>query len=260
MNERTLHAWEMVSLSKQNKIVKAEFARVLLRALIWTLVTAPFSFVHQTSLLATTAEASTTGDVPWTDFEKGLGDRALGSERLKPCLSIEDAGLRAGCSLTAALETEASAAAAFKEAPVAGSSKLDKEGWFANVSQERCAYREQGGPALHKFAAKMHPYLKQVLERYAPLHRQCTELEYGRLGSMYASKKKSPQCRYVVWSCTFGLGNKLMSLLSTFLYAILSQRVLLIDSPGWEHLFCEPFPGSPLQVRRPFLCSSLESN
>lgn len=212
-----------------------------LRLLIWTLVTTTFL---ETSLHAPAAEAS-TGDARWTDFEKGFGDSALGSGRLQACLSIEDAGFRARCSLTAALEAEAAAAAVKvdDDDSGAGSRKWDKEG------QESCAYREQGGPALHKFAAKMHPYLKQVLEKYATLHRQCTRLEYEKLAGMYASKKrKSPQCRYVVWSCTFGLGNKLMSLLSTLLYAILSQRVLLIDSPGWEHLFCEPFPGSPLQV------------
>ena len=204
-----------------NTLVQQESARAWVRHLIWTLATM-FLFV---------ITAAPTGGVPLTDFEKGFGDSAIGSARLRPCLSIEDVGLRAGCSLLAALEVEAAAL----------------EGQFA-VSEDRCTYRLQGGPSLHKFAAKMHPYLKQVLERYATLHRHCTGLEYDSLGGMYASKKKSPQCRYIVWSCTFGLGNKLMSLLSTFLYAIISQRVLLIESPGWEHLFCEPFPGSKLQV------------
>lgn len=177
-------------------------------------------------LLATKVEAL-------SDFESNFGDWALQSEQLKACLSIEDAGLRAGCSLSAALEAEA--------AGVKGGASVIKG------QERRCAYREQGGPALHKYAVKMRPFLKQMLERYAALHRRCTGLEYAELGTMYAGKKR-PQCRYVVWSCTFGLGNKLMSLVSTYLYAILSQRVLLIDSPGWEHLFCEPFPGSPWQV------------
>lgn len=186
---------------------------------------------HLIRSLVTSFLFVTTVGLPLSDFEKGFGDAALASAHLQPCLRIDDAGSRALCALTAALE--------------AGAAAL--EGQVA-VPEETCAYRLQGGPSLQKFAAKMHPPLKQVLERYTKLHRHCTGLEYDSLGGMYARKQRVPQCRYVVWSCTFGLGNKLMSLLSTFLYAILSQRVLLIESPGWERLFCAPFLGSRLQV------------
>uniref|UniRef100_A0A7I4EL71 Fucosyltransferase n=2 Tax=Physcomitrium patens TaxID=3218 RepID=A0A7I4EL71_PHYPA len=201
---------------------------------VWTLVT--FFLVNHLSAIFT----KPTDGLELTAFEKGL--RALVQGQLKPCLTIEVEGLRAGCSLMAALEAET---AAVKD--LAARRKSDNSRF--SISPDACAYRLQGGPSLHKFAATMHPYLKHVLKRYATFHRHCTE--YDNLRDVYDSKK-NPQCRYVMWSCTFGLGNKLMSLLSTLLYAIISQRVLLIESPGWESLFCEPFPGSKLQVPEGF--------
>lgn len=51
-------------------------------------------------------------------------------------------------------------------------------------------------------------------------------------------------CRYILWSpMEAGLGNHMLSLVSTFLYALLTSRVLLIEpSPASiSHLFCDPF-------------------
>ena len=177
-----------------------------------------------------------TGATVFSDFENGFGDEA--KEHLGACTDIKDDGARAECSLLAALEAHTKAMEFL----------LAKKG-EANLGnpRETCRYRLQGGPLLHRYAYRMPLQLKHILEKYAAMHRYCTELEYDDLADMYAQKRK-PRCRYVVWSCTFGLGNKLMSLLSTFLYAILSQRILLIENPGWEHLFCEPFLGSRLQV------------
>jgi hypothetical protein len=53
-----------------------------------------------------------------------------------------------------------------------------------------------------------------------------------------------PRCRYMIWGANwYGLGNRLITLTSAFIYAILSQRVLLIDYPAWGLLFCDPFQG-----------------
>ncbi|CAA6653902.1 unnamed protein product [Spirodela intermedia] len=52
-------------------------------------------------------------------------------------------------------------------------------------------------------------------------------------------------CRYLVWTPTYGLGNRILSLASTFLYALLTDRVLLIDRGNdFSSLMCEPFPNT----------------
>ncbi|MED6216099.1 hypothetical protein PIB30_004585 [Stylosanthes scabra] len=49
-------------------------------------------------------------------------------------------------------------------------------------------------------------------------------------------------CKYVIWSPIWGLGNRMISIASTFLYAVLTGRVLLVKfEPDMHGLFCEPF-------------------
>ncbi|KAG1366625.1 putative Galactoside 2-alpha-L-fucosyltransferase [Cocos nucifera] len=51
------------------------------------------------------------------------------------------------------------------------------------------------------------------------------------------------ECSYVVWLSYSGLGNRMLSLASAFLYALLTNRLLLIDrGADMADLFCEPFP------------------
>jgi len=53
------------------------------------------------------------------------------------------------------------------------------------------------------------------------------------------------ECRYMVWFPIQGMGNRMLSVVSTFLYALLTGRVLLVyEPPEMEGLFCEPFPGT----------------
>jgi xyloglucan fucosyltransferase len=50
-------------------------------------------------------------------------------------------------------------------------------------------------------------------------------------------------CNYLVWVSYSGLGNRILTIASAFLYAILTNRVLLVDGgKGTADLFCEPFP------------------
>jgi xyloglucan fucosyltransferase len=92
-------------------------------------------------------------------------------------------------------------------------------------------------------------YLVDRLRRYEARHRLCgpgaphfkEAVEYLRSGSNAAHS----ECQYVVWTPLNGLGNRMLSLASTFLYALLTDRVLLVHMPQeFEDLFCEPFPGS----------------
>ncbi|KAL5732725.1 hypothetical protein ACOSQ2_032417 [Xanthoceras sorbifolium] len=67
----------------------------------------------------------------------------------------------------------------------------------------------------------------------------------------------STDCRYVVWVAFCGLGNRILSITSAFLYALITNRVLLINQ---EHdmggLFCEPFPDTSWILPEDFLFKS----
>lgn len=99
-------------------------------------------------------------------------------------------------------------------------------------------------PLQHKPSS----YLISGLRRYEALHKQCgpyTEL-YNRTVDLIKSgeySSDSSACNYVVWISYSGLGNKILTLSSAFLYALLTNRILLVDPRvNLPDLFCEPFP------------------
>lgn len=85
------------------------------------------------------------------------------------------------------------------------------------------------------------------LRRYEALHKQCgpyTKSYNKTLEQLKSGHYTGPsECNYVVWISFSGLGNRMLSLNSSFLYALLTNRVLLVD-PGVDvaDLVCEPFP------------------
>ncbi|WOL20001.1 galactoside 2-alpha-L-fucosyltransferase-like [Canna indica] len=92
-------------------------------------------------------------------------------------------------------------------------------------------------------------YLLEKLRKYESLHKKCapnTELYKKAVEQLKSGRgSQSTECNYVVWISYSGLGNRMLSIASTFLYALLTNRVLLIDSGSdMADLFCEPFPES----------------
>ncbi|XP_078157371.1 putative fucosyltransferase 8 [Carex rostrata] len=90
-------------------------------------------------------------------------------------------------------------------------------------------------------------YLLQKLRNYEALHKKCgpnTPLYKKSIEQLKSGHSvEHLDCNYVVWIPLNGLGNRILSLASTFLYAILTNRVLLIDMTNeLDDLFCEPFP------------------
>lgn len=110
-----------------------------------------------------------------------------------------------------------------------------------------CLSRYQSSLYRRTSTHKPSPYLLSKLRDYEALHRQCgphtkpydEAVEQLRSGSSVSLS----ECKYVVWISYSGLGNKILTLASAFLYALLTNRVLLVD-PGKDmaDLFCEPFP------------------
>ncbi|KAM3207793.1 hypothetical protein ACQJBY_062829 [Aegilops geniculata] len=95
------------------------------------------------------------------------------------------------------------------------------------------------------------PHLLRKLRDYEARHSRCgpgtplyaKSVDHLRSGSSRSTE--DAECNYIVWIPYNGLGNRMLSLLSTFLYALLTDRVLLVHSTDdFTGLFCEPFPGA----------------
>ncbi|KAJ0984535.1 hypothetical protein J5N97_002891 [Dioscorea zingiberensis] len=91
------------------------------------------------------------------------------------------------------------------------------------------------------------PYLLKRLRNYEALHKRCgpaTELYNKTIDQLKSGRNvESAECNYVVWISYSGLGNRILTLASSFLYALLTNRVLLVDrGSDMADLFCEPFP------------------
>ncbi|KAF8087347.1 hypothetical protein N665_0588s0016 [Sinapis alba] len=108
---------------------------------------------------------------------------------------------------------------------------------------------------------KPSPYLVSKLRRYEKLHKRCgpntkaykkATKNLGLDDENYANVSIG-KCRYIVWVAVYGLGNRILTLASVFLYALLTERVVLVDqSKDISDLFCEPFPGTSWLLPRDF--------
>ena len=95
-------------------------------------------------------------------------------------------------------------------------------------------------------ASKYQPsaYLIEKLRGYEQRHRKCAEV--AKRFSPGAAPEELGDCRFAVWIMNGnGLGNRIVSLVSSFVYALVTNRVLLL-SPGnqIDMLLCEPFPAT----------------
>uniref|UniRef100_M8B2H2 Fucosyltransferase n=1 Tax=Aegilops tauschii TaxID=37682 RepID=M8B2H2_AEGTA len=106
----------------------------------------------------------------------------------------------------------------------------------ASFQESTCESRYKSSLYRKPSSLPLSPYLvKKLRERYRTAFKQ---LQAGR-------NADSSECKYVVWFPLNGLGNRMLAIASTFLYALLSGRVMLVNVPQeQEGLFCEPFPGT----------------
>lgn len=110
-----------------------------------------------------------------------------------------------------------------------------------------CISRYQSASYRKEMPHKPSSYLLSRLRSYEALHKRCgpNTGSYNKAVQQLKSGRRptSLDCNYVVWISYSGLGNRILTLASAFLYALLTNRVLLVD-PGVDmvDLFCEPFP------------------
>ncbi|CAO2045419.1 unnamed protein product [Urochloa humidicola] len=117
-----------------------------------------------------------------------------------------------------------------------------------------CRSRYEFSGYHKKSSHKPSPYLISKLRKQEALQKRCgpgtaayknavRRLDTGDRGA--AGDDDNDACQYVVYISYRGLGNRVLAIASTFLYAVLTDRVLLVDGgKDAGDLFCEPFPGT----------------
>uniref|UniRef100_A0A0D9WN65 Fucosyltransferase n=1 Tax=Leersia perrieri TaxID=77586 RepID=A0A0D9WN65_9ORYZ len=123
--------------------------------------------------------------------------------------------------------------------------------------EKSCASRYQSVYYRKNMTRPPSPHLIRRLRRQEALQRRCgpgtapyrrasDRLKPGRNGGGGDGFVATVDgCRYLVLISYRGLGNRILAIASAFLYAMLTDRVLLVD-PGktMPDLFCEPFHGT----------------
>ncbi|KAL3609288.1 hypothetical protein D5086_000308 [Populus alba] len=115
--------------------------------------------------------------------------------------------------------------------------------------EESCISRYQSSLCRRISPHKPSSYLASKLRKYEELHKRCgphTESYNRTLEELSSSHVNgTADCNYVVWTPANGLGNRIISTASSFLYALLTNRVLLVDlGTDMANVFCEPFPNT----------------
>ncbi|VVA91269.1 unnamed protein product [Arabis nemorensis] len=121
----------------------------------------------------------------------------------------------------------------------------------ADFDEDSCLSRYHKSSLYRKtLPYKPSQSLVSKLRSYEMLHKRCgpgTDA-YKKATNLLGHgdvRISGDECRYVVWTPMFGLGNRILSLVSMFLYALLTERVILVDQrKDITDLFCEPFPGT----------------
>jgi xyloglucan fucosyltransferase len=116
--------------------------------------------------------------------------------------------------------------------------------------EKSCRSRYESSMYRRNPGRQPSPHLIAKLRKHEALQRRCgpNTDAYSRAIQQLRSGKSvvgSPECRYLVSISYRGLGNRILAAASAFLYAVLTDRVLLVDpSNEMDELFCEPFPGT----------------
>ncbi|KAJ8756111.1 hypothetical protein K2173_024658 [Erythroxylum novogranatense] len=117
------------------------------------------------------------------------------------------------------------------------------------IEEDSCLSRYQSFLYHRSSYYKPSSHLQSKLRKYEKLHRACgpnTKSYRNALNKLKSNQvNQTSKCNYIVWMPANGLGNRMVSMVSSFLYALLTNRILLVDfGRDMRDLFCEPFPKS----------------
>ncbi|KAJ1695607.1 hypothetical protein LUZ63_012305 [Rhynchospora breviuscula] len=133
----------------------------------------------------------------------------------------------------------------------------------SDFDEESCLSRYQ--IALYRKASShiLSPYLLSKLRKYEALHKKCApntplfQKSIEQIKLNYSTDQL--ECNYVVSSPYDGIGNRMLALTATFLYALLTDRVMLMHQlDDMVDLLCEPFPGTTWYLPSDFPIQGLE--
>ncbi|ANM63258.1 fucosyltransferase 2 [Arabidopsis thaliana] len=133
----------------------------------------------------------------------------------------------------------------------------------SGFKKESCLSRYQS--YLYRKASPYKPslHLLSKLRAYEELHKRCGPgtRQYTNAERLLKQKQtgemESQGCKYVVWMSFSGLGNRIISIASVFLYAMLTDRVLLVEGgEQFADLFCEPFLDTTWLLPKDFTLAS----
>lgn len=116
-----------------------------------------------------------------------------------------------------------------------------------------CKSREQLPLLYQQLGKEVKPNAQwdMVLREYSNMHRVC-RLAAGNLTKYFMDRNESTGCKFMFATAKNGLGNKLIHLTSSFLHAVLTQRVFIIPTDtSVPDVFCEPFQGSTWRIDFP---------
>ncbi|KAL2607528.1 hypothetical protein R1flu_026101 [Riccia fluitans] len=138
-------------------------------------------------------------------------------------------------------------------------SEAERKAWEAeHPCRSRAEMKSLYAERKHMKGVPVNKQWDLVYSEYEKLHRTCIK-RVGDLQYYFASKNTSIACNFLIAEPHFGLGNKLFHTSSAFLYAILTQRVMVIpDSTDIPELMCEPFAGSSWGMSEGFYNVTME--
>nr|GMC55306.1 galactoside 2-alpha-L-fucosyltransferase-like [Ipomoea batatas] len=132
--------------------------------------------------------------------------------------------------------------------------------------EKSCLSRYESVLYLKELKSRPSSYLISKLRSYEALHRRCgpyTKSYNKTVELMKSGERPFPDtgCKYVIWIPFNGLGNRILSLTTAFLYAIVTNRTVLASPMDHiPELFCEPFPGTSLFLPEDFPITGDELN
>jgi xyloglucan fucosyltransferase len=136
--------------------------------------------------------------------------------------------------------------------------------------ERSCLSRYHSAFYRRSMARSPSAHLIKRLREHEALQRRCgpgTEAyraAAARLGSWHGGGGPGGDapgaCRYLVLVPYRGLGNNILAMASAFLYAVLTDRVLLLDrTTSLGDIFCEPFPGASWLLPESFPVRDLQN-
>ncbi|RLM55864.1 hypothetical protein C2845_PM10G08610 [Panicum miliaceum] len=132
--------------------------------------------------------------------------------------------------------------------------------------ERSCLSRYRSAFYRKNMARSPSAHLVKRLREHEALQRRCgpgTEAyraAAARLRSWHGDGDAPGACKYLVLVPYRGLGNNILAMASAFLYAVLTDRVLLLDrTTSLGDIFCEPFPGASWLLPQSFPVRNLQN-